>query len=120
MINGPQGPFLDRSGVDLRDNGGTLLLRNRTRDGGHLFVGPGHAGLFRDEAVKRRIELFGKHGPYECPVYKYPVRGDGYPIEITKPAEVVPQLLPLMQVGMRAMSLFNGVAGVARNVAAHS
>ena len=40
-----------------------------------LFV----SGLVRDEAVKRRIELFGKHGPYECPVYKYPVRGDGYP-----------------------------------------
>ena len=40
-----------------------------------LFV----SGLVRDEAVKRRVELFGKHGPYECPVYKYPVRGDGYP-----------------------------------------
>merc|ERR1711898_47592 len=37
-----------------------------------LFV----SGLVRHEAVKRQIELFGKHGPYECPVYKYPVRGD--------------------------------------------
>ena len=45
-----------------------------------------------------------------------PVRGDGYPIEITKPSELVPKLLPVMQVGMRAMSLYNGVAGVAQMV----
>ena len=45
-----------------------------------------------------------------------PVRGDGYPIEITTPAEIVPKLLPVMQVGMRAMSLYNGVAGVAQMV----
>ena len=37
-----------------------------------------------------------------------------YPIKITKPAEVVPKLLPVMQVGMHALSVFNGVAGVAR------
>ena len=36
----------------------------------------------------------------------------GYPIEITKPAEIVAQLLPVMQVGMRAMSVYNGVTGV--------
>ena len=41
-----------------------------------------------------------------------PVRGAGYPIEITTPSEIVPKLLPAMQVGMRAMSLYNGVAGV--------
>ena len=45
-----------------------------------------------------------------------PVRGDGYPIVITTPAEIVHKLLPVMQVGMRAMSLFNGAAGVARMV----
>ena len=45
-----------------------------------------------------------------------PVRGDGYPIEITTPAELVPKLLPVMQVGMRAMSLYNGVVGVAQMV----
>ena len=45
-----------------------------------------------------------------------PVRGDGYPIEITKPSELVPKLLPVMQVGMRAMSLYNGVAGAAQMV----
>lgn len=45
-----------------------------------------------------------------------PVRGGGYPIEITKPAEIVSKLLPVMQVGMRAMSLYNGVAGVAQMV----
>ena len=43
-----------------------------------------------------------------------PVRGDGYPIVITTPSEIVHKLLPMMQVGMRAMSLYNGVAGVAR------
>ena len=43
-----------------------------------------------------------------------PVRGDGYPIPITTPSDLVPKLLPLMQVGMRAMSVFNGAAGIAR------
>jgi len=43
-----------------------------------------------------------------------PVRGDGYPIVITTPSEIVHKLLPVMQLGMRAMSVFNGVAGVAR------
>ncbi|EOD13279.1 hypothetical protein EMIHUDRAFT_119917 [Emiliania huxleyi CCMP1516] len=37
-----------------------------------------------------------------------------YPIEITTPSDVVPKLLPVMQVGLRAMSVFNGAAGVAR------
>ena len=43
-----------------------------------------------------------------------PVRGAGYPIKITTPAEIVHKLLPVMQVGMRAMSLYNGVGGIAR------
>jgi hypothetical protein len=42
-----------------------------------------------------------------------PVRGDGYPIKITTPSEIVHKLLPVMQVGMRAMSLYNGVGGIA-------
>mmetsp|Transcript_9238 Transcript_9238/g.30687 ORF Transcript_9238/g.30687 Transcript_9238/m.30687 type:complete len:539 (+) Transcript_9238:3-1619(+) len=37
-----------------------------------------------------------------------------YPIEITTPSDVVPKLLPVMQVGLRAMAVFNGAAGVAR------
>ena len=45
-----------------------------------------------------------------------PARGDGYPIMITTPADIVHKLLPVMQVGMRAMSLYNGVAGIARMV----
>ena len=45
-----------------------------------------------------------------------PVRGDGYPIVITTPSEIVHKLLPAMQVGMHAMSLFNGVAGIAQMV----
>merc|ERR1719469_1584127 len=43
-----------------------------------------------------------------------PVRADGWPIKITEPAKVVSELLPVMQVGMRAMSIYNGAAGVAR------
>ena len=43
-----------------------------------------------------------------------PVLGNGYPIVITTPSDIVHKLLPVMQVGMRAMSLYNGVAGVAR------
>ena len=45
-----------------------------------------------------------------------PVRGDGYPIVITTPADIVHKLLPMMQVGMHAISLFNGAAGIARMV----
>ena len=43
-----------------------------------------------------------------------PVKGGIYPIEITTPSEIVPKLLPVMQVSMRAMSLYNGAAGIAR------
>jgi len=42
-----------------------------------------------------------------------PVRADKWPIKITKPSKVVPKLLPVMQVGIRAMAIYNGVAGVA-------
>ena len=45
-----------------------------------------------------------------------PVRAEGYPIEITKPSDIVPKLLPVMQVGMHAMSILNGAAGIARMV----
>mmetsp|Transcript_27114 Transcript_27114/g.45937 ORF Transcript_27114/g.45937 Transcript_27114/m.45937 type:complete len:1130 (-) Transcript_27114:1998-5387(-) len=43
-----------------------------------------------------------------------PVRAQGWPIKITTPSELVPYLLPLMLVGMRAMSIYNGTAGMAR------
>ena len=43
-----------------------------------------------------------------------PVRGDSYPIVITTPAEIVHKLLPVMQVGMHAISLYNGVGGASR------
>lgn len=36
------GPFLDQSGKDMRDDGGTLLLA-----GVDEFIGPGHASLLR-------------------------------------------------------------------------
>jgi len=43
-----------------------------------------------------------------------PVRAEGWPIVITTPSELVHKLLPLMQVGMRAMSIYNGTAGLVR------
>ena len=43
-----------------------------------------------------------------------PVSAGPYPIEITIPSEVVPKLMPLMEVGMKAMSLYNGVGGICR------
>ena len=41
------GPFRDRGGTDMALNGGTLLMRNRTRTPTHLMVGPGHAGIVK-------------------------------------------------------------------------
>lgn len=41
-----------------------------------------------------------------------PLRAKGYPIEITKRSEVVPKMLPFISQGMKAMSLYNGVAGI--------
>jgi hypothetical protein len=43
-----------------------------------------------------------------------PVGADGYPIEITKPSDFVPKMLPLIHFGMRAMSIYNGSAGICR------
>ena len=43
-----------------------------------------------------------------------PVQAPGWPIEITKPSEIVHKLVPIMHIGVRAVSIFNGVAGVAR------
>lgn len=45
------GPFADREGVDMARNGGTLVLRNRTRTARHLMVGPGHAGIVKVRLV---------------------------------------------------------------------
>eukprot|EP00984_Skeletonema_dohrnii_P026510 scaffold15874_cov77-Skeletonema_dohrnii-CCMP3373.AAC.5 len=42
-----------------------------------------------------------------------PVRADEWPIVITTPDELVSQLLPLMQIGIRAMCIYNGTAGLA-------
>ena len=43
-----------------------------------------------------------------------PVRTEGYPIVITKPSDIVHELLPMMQIGLRAMSIYNGAGGIAR------
>lgn len=42
----PNGPFLDKNGVDLNNNGGTLLFGALGR-----YRGPGHAGIFEENGV---------------------------------------------------------------------
>ncbi|WP_460610264.1 family 43 glycosylhydrolase [Hymenobacter terrigena] len=39
----PTGPFLDKTGADLNNNGGTLLLNASGR-----YIGPGHTGIFEE------------------------------------------------------------------------
>eukprot|EP00984_Skeletonema_dohrnii_P011657 scaffold4673_cov82-Skeletonema_dohrnii-CCMP3373.AAC.2 len=43
-----------------------------------------------------------------------PVQAEGWPIKITEPSELVPKLLPLMQLGMIGLSFYNGTAGLVR------
>eukprot|EP00577_Skeletonema_sp_RCC1716_P003798 CAMPEP_0113416640 /NCGR_PEP_ID=MMETSP0013_2-20120614/25227_1 /TAXON_ID=2843 ORGANISM="Skeletonema costatum, Strain 1716" /NCGR_SAMPLE_ID=MMETSP0013_2 /ASSEMBLY_ACC=CAM_ASM_000158 /LENGTH=1678 /DNA_ID=CAMNT_0000303715 /DNA_START=200 /DNA_END=5233 /DNA_ORIENTATION=- /assembly_acc=CAM_ASM_000158 len=43
-----------------------------------------------------------------------PVQAEGWPIPITTPSDVVPTLLPLMQLGMIGLSFYTGTAGMAR------
>ena len=40
------GPYVDKTGVDMRHGGGSLLLETSGR-----FIGPGHAGILSDGAV---------------------------------------------------------------------
>ncbi len=40
------GPYLDRTGKDLHDGGGTLFLGTTGR-----YIGPGHMGIFDDRAT---------------------------------------------------------------------
>jgi len=43
-----------------------------------------------------------------------PVIGGGYPIKIDTPSKIVHKLIPAMQVGLLAMSVTNGVIGIAK------
>eukprot|EP00984_Skeletonema_dohrnii_P009005 scaffold3377_cov69-Skeletonema_dohrnii-CCMP3373.AAC.1 len=43
-----------------------------------------------------------------------PVQAEGWPLVITTPSDVVPKLLPLMQLGMIGLSFYNGTAGLVR------
>jgi hypothetical protein len=114
----------DGSGIELTgnlkaakerlDKGITWLERLKTFGEGVIEGDP-------DKVFGKIKEVFGELMTKET-MYFYlideltglPVRGDGYPIVITTPADIVHKLLPMMQVGMRAMSLYNGVVGVAR------
>lgn len=44
----PNGPFVDKNGVDLKNGGGTLFLDAKGDIlGNNRFVGPGHSGIYR-------------------------------------------------------------------------
>jgi arabinan endo-1,5-alpha-L-arabinosidase len=47
----PTGPFVDASGVDMRDGGGTVVIEGEGR-----YLGPGHAGI--SQAVDREVFTF--------------------------------------------------------------
>lgn len=99
---------------DLFDQGTTWLERLQT-------VGEGMIEGNADKVLGKIKEVLNKHMTEET-MYFYlvdeltgkAVRGEGYPIVIKTPSELVHTLLPVMQVGMRAMSLYHGVGGIAR------
>ena len=69
------GMFLDGAAFDKKES---LLVESEPKK---LFVSLPIlfvSGLIKDESYKRRKELFGAHGPYECPVYKYRPRTDRF------------------------------------------
>jgi len=49
------GPFMDENGVDMKDNGGLLLLNTTKITHRHTFIGPGHAGILYEESRERYI-----------------------------------------------------------------
>ena len=99
---------------DLFDQGMAWLERLQT-------VGNGILKGDADKVLGGIKEVLNKH-MVDQTMYLYlvdeltgkAVRGDGYPITITTPSELVHKLLPVMQIGIRAMSLYNGVGGIAR------
>ena len=58
----PTGPYLDRAGRDMARGGGSLLLRNVTKAGGHTLVGPGHAGVLHDAPTGKWAITFDFQG----------------------------------------------------------
>jgi arabinan endo-1,5-alpha-L-arabinosidase len=38
----PTGPFIDKDGKDMVDEGGSLLIKTKDR-----YIGPGHASIYR-------------------------------------------------------------------------
>uniref|UniRef100_A0A7S3Z980 Endo-1,5-alpha-L-arabinanase A n=1 Tax=Lotharella globosa TaxID=91324 RepID=A0A7S3Z980_9EUKA len=51
----PTGPFLDRDGTDMKDGGGSLLLKSTMKTKTHTFTGPGHAGILYEEEHDRYV-----------------------------------------------------------------
>ena len=52
----PTGPFLDKDGVDMTDNGGSVFIANKPgAENGHAFTGPGHAGILYDTESSKYV-----------------------------------------------------------------
>ena len=116
----------DGSGIELAGN---LKVAKERLDKAKIWLerlktfGEGFVDNNPTKVFEKIEEVFGELMTKET-MYFYlvdeltglPVLGNGYPIKITTPAEMVSKLLPVMHVGMRAMSLYNGVAGVAQMV----
>ncbi len=51
------GPYVDNSGTDMKDYGGTLVMAPES----HNVIGPGHAGIFEYEADNRAVQVFTHH-----------------------------------------------------------
>ena len=51
------GPYLDESGTDLKDFGGTLVIAHESHD----VIGPGHAGIFEYGTGNNTTQVFTHH-----------------------------------------------------------
>ena len=51
------GPYLDDTGTDLREFGGTLVIAHESHD----VIGPGHAGIFEYGTGEDKVQVFTHH-----------------------------------------------------------
>ena len=96
----PTGPFLDRNGTDLRNNGGTPFLEATGK-----YTGPGHFALFRENGE----DWFGYHY-YDAGQYEPPVGNYGKPMFDFRPLQWTADHWPAFTNDWRATYRFDGSA----------